>query len=143
MSPLQYEDVEPGVTSMSVVLSDPVEVLDFVRYAGASGDFTPLHIDEDVARAAGYPTVFGQGMFTAGVLSGFVTGWLGVGRTTRLSVRFKRQLFPGDTLTCSGTITDKQPEGVIEALLEVTDGRGEVLIEGTATATLPQRAERA
>ncbi|MET7333476.1 MaoC/PaaZ C-terminal domain-containing protein [Nonomuraea sp. NPDC005650] len=140
MSRLYYEDAEPEATTAGWQVPDAVEVLDFVRYAGASGDFNPIHLDEDVARAAGYPTVFGQGMFTAGVLSRFVTDWLGVGRTRHFSVRFRRPLRPGDTIACAGTITGKH-DGVVEARLEVIDAQGEVLVQGYVKAELPGREE--
>ncbi|MBP2328054.1 acyl dehydratase [Kibdelosporangium banguiense] len=138
MNRLYYEDAEPGVTQASRQVPDPVEVLDFVRYAGASGDFNPIHFDGEVAQAAGYPAVFGQGAFTAGVLSRFVTDWLGASRTRRFSVQFRRRLLPGDTITCTGTIISKRG-GVVEAELAVTNGRGEVLVDGYAAAALPVR----
>ena len=55
----------------------PITRTDIVRYQGASGDFIPLHHDEPYAQAAGYPSVFSVGMFTAGLLAGFAVDWLG------------------------------------------------------------------
>ncbi|OBH01478.1 hypothetical protein A5692_02605 [Mycobacterium sp. E342] len=77
----------------------------FVRYAGASGDFNPMHYDDDLARSAGYPSAFGQGMFTAALLATFVTDWLGPWQLQRYGVRFRGQVWPGDTLTCTGRVT--------------------------------------
>ena len=60
----------------------PLTRTDFVRYAGASGDFNPIHHDEAFAQAAGFANVFGHGLLTAGILGGFVADWLG--RTRKL-----------------------------------------------------------
>ena len=77
----------------------------FVRYAGASGDLNPMHYDDQLAQSAGYPSVFAQGMFSAALLAGFATDWLGAGSVRRFGVRFREQVWPGDVLTCSGTVT--------------------------------------
>lgn len=76
----------------------------FVRYAGASGDLNPMHYDDELARSAGYPSVFGQGMFTAGLLATFATDWLGAEAVRRFRARFREQVWPGDVLTCTGKV---------------------------------------
>ncbi len=114
----------------------------FVRYAGASGDFNPMHHDDTVATKVGYPSVFGHGMFSAGVLSHYVTDWVGVGNLRKYAVRFKGQLYPGRTLTIKAKVTKKYKEGDekrIDADLTVVDDQGSVIISGTATAALPSR----
>jgi len=76
-----------------------------VQYAGASGDFNPLHTDEVYARqAAGYPTVFAHGMLTMALTGRVVTDWFGPRQVRRLSARFKGQVWPGDTLSTTATI---------------------------------------
>ena len=70
---------------------------DLVMYAGASGDFNPLHTDEVTARAAGQPSVFGHGMFTAGYLAKAITDFVGVGSLKEYKVRFSKQTWPGKT----------------------------------------------
>ena len=57
---------------------------DLVMYAGASGDFNPMHHDEVAAQAAGLPSVFGHGMFTAGILGKALTDYVGVGNLREL-----------------------------------------------------------
>ena len=114
----------------------------FVRYAGASGDFNPMHHDDTVATKVGYPSVFGHGMFTAGLLSHYVTDWVGVGNLRKYAARFKGQLYPGRTLNITAKVTRKYKEGEenrIDADLEVVDDQGSVLITGSATAALPSR----
>jgi acyl dehydratase len=137
-----YEGVLEHVSTSEWAVPEAMTQLDFVRYAGASGDFNPIHLDEDHARVAGYPSVFGQGMYTAGLLSRFTTAWLGLGSTTRFGVRFKRQLFPGDELTCTGRVLSHDDSTrSVEVELAVTNQRGEVLVEGQARAVLPARPD--
>jgi len=81
----------------------------FVRYSGASGDLNPMHYDDTAATAAGFPSVFSQGMHQAALLATFATDWLGAGNLRRFSVRFREQVWPGDVLTCSATVTSVTP----------------------------------
>ncbi len=114
----------------------PITRTDIVRYAGASGDFNPIHHDEGFATAAGFPTVFSIGMFQAALLATFATDWLGAENVRRFGVRFKEQVWPDDELTCSGTVTSVTPgdEGtVVEVDLTCTRQTGGVAIAGTAT----------
>jgi hypothetical protein len=83
----------------------PLTRTDFVRYQGASGDFNPIHHDEEFARAAGFPTVFSVGMLQAGILAGYCAEWLGADNVRAFSVQFREQVWPGDHLVCSATVT--------------------------------------
>ena len=83
----------------------PVTITDIVRFAGASGDFTPTHHDERYARAAGFPTVFAMGMYPASVLATYASEQLGSHRVRRLKVRFREKVWPGDVLECLGRVT--------------------------------------
>ena len=117
----------------------------FVRYAGASGDLNPMHYDDQLARAAGYPSVFSQGMFSAALLAGFATDWLGAGNVRRFGVRFREQVWPGDVLTCSGTVTAVSAESDAERVsveLTATRQTGGVAITGTAEFVVPRNAAR-
>jgi acyl dehydratase len=114
-----------------------------VRYAGASGDLNPMHYDDEFARSAGHPSVFAQGMFSAALLAGFATDWMGAGNVRRFGVRFREQVWPGDVLTCSGTVTAVTSEsGGDRISLELTairQTRG-VAISGTAEFLITQNA---
>lgn len=130
------DEVGVGDAGPTVVVED-LERKHFVKYAGASGDFNPIHYDEPYARAAGNESVFGQGMFTAGVASRVVTDWFGLDSIDSFGVRFQSQVFPGDTIVATGKIVDSQPEeGVVEVALEATNQHGETLLTGSTTATL-------
>lgn len=88
----------------------PLTVTDFVRYQGASGDMNPIHHDSEFAKAAGYARPFGPGMRQAGVLGGYVAGWLGADRIRRFRVQFREQVWPGDVVTYSVTVVDVREE---------------------------------
>jgi acyl dehydratase len=138
---IHFEDVNEGDEAPEWKLEN-VNRTHFVRYAGASGDFNPMHHDETLATKAGFPSVFGHGMFTAGVLSHYVTDWVGVGNLRTYRVRFSKQLWPGDTLTFKGKVTRKYKENGenrIDTELSVTNHKGEPIISGSATAALPSR----
>jgi acyl dehydratase len=131
-SKVKYDSVKVGDTIPTIVI-DGVSRPDFVRYAGASGDFVPLHYDQTFVEAAGIPTVFAQGMWTAGCLSRCLTDYAGAGNVRRFKVRFSRQVWPGDTLTCRGTVTNKTErngERVVEGDLEVLNQKGETTVKG-------------
>jgi acyl dehydratase len=113
----------------------------FVRYAGASGDMNPMHYDEFVATAAGYPSVFSQGMHQAALLATFATDWLGPSNVRRFQVRFHEQVWPGDVLTCAGVVTavEERPEGVLVTVdLTCTRQTGGVAVSGGADFLLPR-----
>jgi acyl dehydratase len=115
---------------------DGIDRFHFVRYAGASGDFNPIHFDESAAKAAGVDGVFGQGMFTAGVLSRIASEWFGPESIRRYAVRFRSRLFPGDSIHCTGRIQRVYEEdGVPHAdlMLSARSGSGDVLVRGNAT----------
>jgi acyl dehydratase len=109
----------------------PITRTDIVRYAGASGDFNPIHHDETFATGAGFPTVFSIGMYQAALLATFATDWLGADTIRRYTVRFQEQVWPGDELTCTGTVT-KVEDGLVEVDLTCTRQTGGVAISGSA-----------
>ena len=113
---------------------------DLVRYAGASGDFNPIHHDEHFAKAAGNPTVFGHGMLTAGFVARCITDVVGPGNLRRYKVRFATRVWPGDTITCGGRITRRYEEAGetrVDGEVTATTQRGETAVTGTFTAAVP------
>jgi acyl dehydratase len=111
-----------------------------VQYAGASGDFNPLHTDEPYATlVAGYPTVFAHGMLTMGLMGTLLTRVFGDGALLSFTGRFAGQVWPGDSL--DGTVTVSGHEdgvaGPVAALdLLVTTQNGTTVYTGTARARL-------
>jgi acyl dehydratase len=136
------EDANVGRALPEVVVEN-LSRTDLVRYAGASGDFNPIHHDEDFARAAGNPSVFGHGMLTAGFLARCLTDVVGPEGLRRYRVRFATRVWPGDTITCGGTVTrvyEEAGEDRIDGEVVATTSGGGVAVRGTFTAALPRRA---
>lgn len=118
----------------------PITRTDIVRYAGAGGDFNPIHHDEPFAQHAGYRTVFAHGLLTAGVLSSFAVDWLGRESLRRFAVRYVDQVWPDDTLVTSGWVRDRRDtvdgeELTCELLVHARSGDEErIVLRGTAVA---------
>ncbi|WP_448680737.1 MaoC/PaaZ C-terminal domain-containing protein [Pseudomonas nicosulfuronedens] len=89
----------------------PISRTDIVRYAGAGGDFNPIHHDETFASRAHYRSVFGHGLLTAGILSAYTASWLGLAAMRKYAVRYVAQVWPGDTLILSGRVTEVVQDG--------------------------------
>jgi len=124
----------------TLVLVDDLTRTQIVQYAGASGDYNPLHTDEVFAReAAGYPGVFAHGMLTMAMTGRVLTDWVGDGNLVEYGVRFVKQVWPGDTLTARAEVTAIRQEGgglVADLSVVTTNQDGLVVVEGTATARL-------
>ena len=115
---------------------------DLVMYAGASGDFNPMHTDEVKAKEAGLPSVFGHGMFTAGLLGKALTDYVGVGNLRNYKIRFTKQTWPGERLTTHVAVARKYEEGSerrVDLECSVTNQDGEAKLTGVAVASLPVR----
>ena len=122
------------------VLTHTLTRADLVEYAGASGDFNPMHTDEVAAHEAGLKSVFGHGMFSAGLLATAITNWVGIGNLTRYRVRFVKQTWPGEQFTTRITVVAKRAEGgrdLIDLACELANEAGEVKVAGEATAVVP------
>jgi acyl dehydratase len=119
----------------------PLTRTDFVRYQGASGDFNPIHHDEEFARSAGFPTVFSVGMLQAGILGCYCTDWLGPENVRRFAVQFREQVWPGDHLICEAKVARRyEVDGERRVDLEVLVTRkesGGPAVKGEATFVVP------
>jgi acyl dehydratase len=138
---LYFEDVAEGdeAPQRTRVLNRT----DLVMYAGASGDYNPMHHDEVKAQAAGQPSVFGHGMFSMGLLGTAITDYVGVGNIRRFQVRFAKQTWPDEELKTAIVVTGKRTEGadhLVDLEVRLNNGVGEEKVVGEATAVLPSRA---
>src|SRR5436309_1266 len=111
-----WEDVKEG-DALPEIRVEKLTRTDFVRYAGASGDFNPIHHDQTFAEASGNPTVFAMGMLNASILSRVVTAFAGRPNVRRYKVRFATRAWPGDDVICRGRVTRKLEHGA-EKLVE-------------------------
>ena len=135
---LFFEDVGEGDAGPEI--RHELTRTDLVMYAGASGDFNPMHHDEVKAKAAGLPSVFGHGMFSAGKA---ITDYVGIGNLRRYKVRFVKQTWPGEEFVTRVTVKAKRKddgENLVDLDCALTNADGEVKVEGEATAALPSRS---
>src|SRR5258708_2327457 len=131
----EYSNLSPGDTGPAT--SHSLTRTDLVMYAGASGDFNPMHHDEVAAQQAGLPSVFGHGMFTAGLLATAITDYVGIGNLTSYRVRFTKQTWPGEVLTTKVTVREKRAGNEVVLDCSVGKEQGEIKIQGEAVAVLP------
>ena len=107
-----------------------------VMYAGASGDYNPVHTDElFTTKVAGYPGVFAHGMLTMGMTGMMLTNYVGDGRLTEFGVRFTNQVFPGDTLDSTATVTAIN-EGLVDIEVSTINQEGVEVAKGSAQARI-------
>jgi acyl dehydratase len=142
------EGIEPGMDLDELVFG-PISRSDIVRYAGASGDFNPIHIDEGYARSTGAPSVFAMGMLPAGYVANAVGEWFGGPQhLRRFKVRFTSRVWPEDEIVCSGrvvAIEDGSVKVTFEARRRGSGPEGanvkeeETAIVGDADVELPAR----
>jgi acyl dehydratase len=134
---LQASDLAVGKSYEAVVV-DNLTRTQIVQYAGASGDYNPIHSDEIFAtKVAGYPTVFAHGMLSMGATGRMLTDLVGDGRLTRFGVRFLQQVWPGDTLTTKATVeavNQSNGEYVVDFAVSTSNERGDEVIKGYASA---------
>lgn len=111
-----------------------------VQYAGASGDYNPLHTDEVyTVQAAGYPGVFAHGMLTMGLTGKMLTNYVGDGRLTKFGVRFTNQVWPGDTLDTTATVAALREEDgrhYADLTVSTVNQDGKEVVSGYATARI-------
>jgi acyl dehydratase len=136
---VKRNDINVGDTK-SMVVFDNLTRSQIVMYAGASGDYNPLHTDEIfTTKIAGYPSVFAHGMLSMGATGRVLTDWFGADGLTKYGVRFVNQVWPGDTLTATATvdaIRDEDGAAFADLTVSTTNQDGLPVVTGTATARL-------
>jgi acyl dehydratase len=141
-TPLYYDDVHIGDEAPAFVVPR-LSRTQIVRYAGASGDFNPIHHDEKFSIRAGNETVFAHGMLSMGLMGKMLTDWVGDGRLRNFRVRFVNRVWPLDTVTYRAVVTDKQEDHgayLISADIYAENQHGVRTVEGSMRAALPKRS---
>ncbi|WP_052890982.1 MaoC/PaaZ C-terminal domain-containing protein [Thermogemmatispora carboxidivorans] len=138
-----FEDVQVG-DEIPRLVKAPVTHLQLVRYAGASGDFNPLHTDPKIGEMLGIGGIIAHGMLIMGFLGQLLSDYVGPTALRKFGVRFKSMTRLDDVITCSGTITEKYEadgEARIAGKVQAVDQNGDVKASGTFVAALPKRGE--
>jgi len=136
-----FEDVKVG-DELPPLVKGPIQQIQLTRYAGASGDFNPIHQDDEFAKAAGMGGVFAHGMLSMGFVGQVVTDWAGAGQVRKLGVRFAGLVRLKDTVTCRGRVLAKSSNDEVNLVdLEVwaENDKGDKVVTGKATVALPTR----
>lgn len=137
--PLTVDQATTGATFSATVVENLTRT-QIVQYAGASGDYNPIHSDELFAKkVAGYPGVFAHGMLTMGMTGRMLTDLVGDDRLLTFGGRFTSQVWPGDDLTATATVQDVATvdgEQVVDLTVSTVNQDGTEVFSGYARARL-------
>jgi acyl dehydratase len=138
---IHAEDVNVG-DDIPALITAPITHLQLVRYAGASGDFNPLHTDPKIGEMIGTGGIIAHGMLIMGFAGQMLSDYVGPQALRKFGVRFKGMTRIGDVITCSGKITEKYEadgETRIAGTVHAVDQNGDGKVSGTFVAALPRR----
>jgi acyl dehydratase len=130
--------LHPAGTQLPVLNLPPVDLPTLQRYADASGDHAPIHLNAAVAHAAGFPGVIAHGLLVMAYLGRALGGWYPDGQLREFRCRFMAATSLGDRLSCGGSVvrvTDGAAEQSVELELHVVDQRGDLKLKGAARIT--------
>src|SRR5579872_2779318 len=137
-----YEDVQVG-DAIPKLTTSSVSHLQLVRYAGASGDFNPLHTDPKIGEMIGTGGIIAHGMLIMGFVGQMLSDYVGPTALRKFGVRFKGMTHLDDVITCTGTITQKYEadgETRIAGKVQAADQHGDLKVSGTFVAAVPRRS---
>ena len=141
MKQLYYQDVSLGSEVSSLTKQPTTQQL--VMWAGAVGDYQPIHYDKDFAQSRGLAGVIVHGQLVGAFLGQLMTDWIGEkGALRKLSCSYKGMNYPGEVIAFKGKVARKYVEGgqhFIECRLWAENPEGEKTASGTAVVILPSR----
>ena len=129
---IEFDKIEVGETIPELKIPT-ITHANLVRYAGASGDFNPIHNDKDFAIANGLEGTIAHGMFVMAQIGRFITNWVDQNQIRFFGVKFKAMTKLGENLTCKGTVKKKKEENgekLITLTVEALNEAGEVKAGG-------------
>ena len=103
------KELNPGDSVQSIKL-DPVSRLDLIKYAGASGDYNPIHTIDEEAKKAGLPGIIAHGMWTMGNLAKLFSDSYDIGFIEEYKIRFKSMVFLDDVITLQAYLKEKKED---------------------------------
>jgi len=137
-----YEDVIVG-SEIPPLVKEPT-TRQLVMWAGASGDYYPIHYDKDFAQSKGLTSVIVHGQLVASFLGQLITDWIGEqGSLRKLTCNYRGMNFPGEAIICQGKISKKyikNGEHYIECNIWAENVKGEKTVTGKATVIIPARS---
>ncbi|MBD8033095.1 MULTISPECIES: MaoC/PaaZ C-terminal domain-containing protein [Solibacillus] len=119
-------DLQPG-DSLSTIELQPVSRIDLIKYAGASGDFNPIHTIDDEAKKAGLPGIIAHGMWTMGNLAKLFTPYVEEGFIQDFAIRFKGMVFIDDRITLKATLLDHNSSEMMFEVAAINQHQKEVM----------------
>jgi acyl dehydratase len=144
---IHFDSINEGDALPSLTFPE-ITQLQLVRYAGASGDFNPIHTIPAAAKEAGLDGTIAHGMLIMGMLGQMISDWAGVKNVVKYGVSFKAITRPGDVLCAKGSVKrkyEKDGEKLLDCAVYIEDAKGEIKVEGKVTvkaeSTTPNSTE--
>jgi len=138
---LYFEDINVG-DKIATLEKGPIPKLQMVKYSGASGDFNPLHSDDDVGKMAGLGGLISHGMLIMGFAGQTITNWIPKKNLRKFGVRFAAMTFPNEVITSNGEVLEKKQENgenIVVCSIILTGQDGSVKIKGSFEVALPSK----
>ncbi|MFC4024080.1 MaoC/PaaZ C-terminal domain-containing protein [Oceanobacillus longus] len=132
---MYFNDVRIG-ESFPILKKTEITRVQLVKYAGASGDFNPLHTVEEIGEESG-TGVIAHGMLIMGFVAEGLTKWIPRKHITKFQVRFKKMTFPGESIHVTGKVLEKSEGNKIIGEVLASNADGEVKLAGIFEAILP------
>lgn len=133
MQRIKFSELKEG-DSIPELRTKPIEHMTLVRYAGASGDFNPIHTDPTFAKSVGLDGTIAHGMFTMAQIGRMLSAWVNPAQVKEFGVKFKAMAKPGQSLTCTGSIkklkADDDGRKLVTVSVQAADENGEVKAAG-------------
>ncbi|MEW6033710.1 MAG: MaoC/PaaZ C-terminal domain-containing protein [Chloroflexota bacterium] len=138
---LFYEDVEVGM-EIPPLTKHPTP-MQLVKWAGASGDYNPIHYNQDAAIAQNLPGIIVHGRLKSAFLCQLLTDWIGErGRLVKIGCQHRGMDVSDRDLVCKGKVTGKSTKDgghLVECEVWVENDKGQKTAPGTATVALPSK----
>jgi acyl dehydratase len=142
--PRYYQDIKKGEEIAPLVKVPTTRQL--VMWAGAVGDYMPIHYDQEYARSRGLEGVIVHGQLVGAFLGQLMTDWVGEeGWLRKLSCSYKGMNYPGEAVTLRGKVLRKYVRGgghFVDCSIWAENPKGEKTASGTAVVVLPSRADK-
>lgn len=132
MEKIKFDDYNQGDEIPSLEVG-PIKHMDLVRYAGASGDFNPIHTDPEFAKEVGLDGTIAHGMYIMALIGRLCTNWAHPSQIKKYGVKFRGMTRPGEKVICTGKIKRKKEvegEKLLTVAVQAANPEGEVKVSG-------------